>query len=151
MLKTFFSNNGQKMSRYRWFSLWLSCMIKDLGVTRTSLGNPDLPASSALWALFCFCREKICPCSVKQSNQLFCIMKYSFYNYWHFRQLCHMSIVVWMLTSGLWRVGQDSSGLTRSGQKPLFSQKGIHYWCADLLSMQTSTDLRMCLCFNKKS
>lgn len=40
----YISNNGEKISSYRWFSLFLSCMIKDHSVTWASLGNLSLAA-----------------------------------------------------------------------------------------------------------
>lgn len=93
--------------------LFLSCRSKGL---QSNVGKTGKLKACREWgafwevllALFYSCREKTCLCSVKQNNQLFCIMKHSFYNYWHFRQLCHISIKILRLTFRFQLWGRDS-------------------------------------------
>ena len=157
-LKNIFSNNGEKISSYRWFSplchTWLRVQ-SSVGFTGKSESHGQEPSRSKGWHYFAF-SEKICFCSVKQSNQSFCIMKYSFYHHWHFRQSCPMSIVVLMLTSKPQLIERDSAGLkclTGSPFSALRSTRIIFVQACPgeiRCGHETRIDLDIFFCFNKK-
>lgn len=87
-------------------------MIKDHSVTWASLGNLSLAARSIPGenvGIILLSQRKYA--SVQSSKVInYYALWYSFYNYWHFRQLYHMSIMVLRLTFKLQLIGWNSLG-----------------------------------------